>query len=142
MADLVCYLDEVVEPTVRDLQANPTSVRHAFLACVVVFHAVDYRAYPKKARVTREKYGQASPDFALVDQVAHAFKHVVTRRRSTRRNVKDVISRPPAYFGAAVWGLSRWDDRIGGVTLDSDRSVDLLDVVKRAVAFLRQQTSA
>jgi len=39
--DLERYLGEVVEPTIKDLEANRTSVRHAFLACVVTFHAVD-----------------------------------------------------------------------------------------------------
>jgi hypothetical protein len=61
MEDLVRYLDEIVEPTVKDFEANPTSVRHASLACVVVFHAVDYRAYPRKARQTREKYAGGYP---------------------------------------------------------------------------------
>jgi hypothetical protein len=44
-----------------------------------------------------------------------------------------------AHWDVATWDLSRWDDPIGGVTLDNDRNVDLLDVVKRAVAFLREQ---
>ena len=141
MEDLLSYLDEIVEPTVQDFEANPTSVRHAFLACVAVFHAVDYRAYPRKARPTRQKYKQASQDFALVDQVAHAFKHVVTgpQGKSKRLNAAEVIARPPAYWGSAVSDLSSWNDPNGGVTLDRDRGVDVLATVKRAVEFLRQQ---
>jgi hypothetical protein len=42
--DLERYLGEVVEPTINELKANRASVRHAFLACVVTFHAVDYLA--------------------------------------------------------------------------------------------------
>jgi hypothetical protein len=142
MEDLVRYLDEIVEPTVRDFEANPTSLRHAFLACVVVFHAVDYRAYPRKARPTREKYRRASQDFALVDQVAHAFKHVVTGLQGAPNHLKagDVISRPPTYWGSAAWDLSCWNDPIGGVTLDGDRSVDVLATVKRGFEFLRRET--
>jgi hypothetical protein len=139
MKDLVRYLDEIVDPTVQDLEANRT-VRHAFLACVAVFHAVDYRAYPRKSRGTRKSYGQASAEFALVDQVAHAFKHVVSRRGKISLNAKDIISRPAAHWGSAVYGLSQFSDPVGGVALDSDRNLDLVDVVKRAAIFLRQQT--
>jgi hypothetical protein len=76
----------------------------------------------------------------LVDRVAHAFKHVVTRRRDATLTASEVISRPPGVWGEMVLDLSRWDDPIGDVTLDGDREVDLLDVVKRAAAFVRRQT--
>jgi hypothetical protein len=49
----------------------------------------------------------------------------------------EVISRPPAYWGSATWDLSRWDDPVGGVTLDKDRNVDVYDVVVEAATFLR-----
>ena len=143
MEDLVRYLDEIVEPTINELQENPTSVRHAFLACVAVFHTIDYLAFPdKKApRALRQKFGRKSPKFAMVDNVAHAFKHVVAGNpKEPRLIVKEVISRPPGKWGEAVWDLSRWDDPDGGVTFDTDRDVDLLDVVRRATAFLRKQT--
>lgn len=38
--------------------------------------------------------------------------------------------------------LSRWDDEIGGVTLDSDRNVDLLGTVRTAVSFLWSMVDA
>jgi hypothetical protein len=38
----------------------------------------------------------------------------------------------------AMWDLSRWDDPSGGVTLDKDRGVDLLDAVNRTAEFLRK----
>jgi hypothetical protein len=75
--DLERYLNEIVQPTIDDLAANRTSVRHTFLACVVVFHAVDYLAYPKRSRTFRERFNRESRAFAIVDDVAHAFKHVV-----------------------------------------------------------------
>jgi hypothetical protein len=46
--DLKRYLEEIVEPTVKDFEEHPTSVRHTFLACVAVFHGVDYVAYGTK----------------------------------------------------------------------------------------------
>jgi hypothetical protein len=141
MEDLTHYLNEIVDPTVRDFEENPTSVRHAFIACVATFHSIDYLAYPRKSKATRERFRKASSDFSLVDDVAHAFKHVVarTRRGAERLQAGDVISRPPAHWDKAEWALSRWDDGIGGVTLDNDRNVDLLDVVKGAVEFLRSK---
>jgi hypothetical protein len=39
--DYMRYLEEIVEPTVKEFEENPTSVRRAFLACVAVFHAVE-----------------------------------------------------------------------------------------------------
>jgi hypothetical protein len=138
------YLDEIIDPTIADLQANPTSRRHAFLACVVTFHAIDYLAYSgemSNSRNFREKFRKASPEFAVVDRVAHAFKHVSAGHPNALRNQPiasdDVIPRPPAFFGVAVWGLSRCGDTVGGVTLNRERGVDLLSTVKKAVEFIR-----
>jgi hypothetical protein len=139
--DLERYLDEIVDPTIKDFEQNPTSVRHAFLACVVTFHAIDYLAYPRKSRTLRQQFQKASPDFAHVDEVAHAFKHVaVGGRGNPKLRAHEVISRPPFIWGVGVWGKSRWGG--GGVTLDREPDVDLLEVVKRAAAFLRHQLEA
>jgi hypothetical protein len=141
MEDLVRYLSEIVEPTIADFEQNPTSVRHAFLACVAAFHSIDYLAYPAKPQRLRQLFRRQSMDFVLVDYVAHAFKHVASGNPSGKRLVSaEVISRPAAIWGSAVWDLSRWDDATGGVTLDNDRSVDLLTAIKRTVDFLRKKT--
>jgi hypothetical protein len=39
----------------------------------------------------------------------------------------------------AVWDLSRFDDPVGGVTLDREPNVDLLEILKRTVGFLRAE---
>jgi hypothetical protein len=138
--DLTRYLDEIVDPTIIDLENNRTSVRHTFLACVAVFHAIEYLA-PGKSRNLRQIFRKESSDFATVDDVAHALKHVTAGRRDNPNlTATEVISRPAGKWGEAVWDLSRWDDPDGGVTFDRDRDVDLLDVVRRATAFLRKQT--
>jgi hypothetical protein len=143
MEDLERYLDEIVEPTIKDFAAHPTSVRHAFLACVAVFHGVDYLAFPRKRPSTlRQQFRRQSPAFAIVDKVAHAFKHVAAGNPA-KPDLKadEVISRPPAYYNkSGARGLSRWNDPVGGVTIDSDRRVDLLEVVKAARDFLRTKT--
>src|SRR5689334_10244272 len=45
MEDLEHYLAAFVRPTIADFERNPTSLRHAFIACVVTFHSVDYLAH-------------------------------------------------------------------------------------------------
>ena len=136
--DLTRYLDEIVDPTIIDLENNRTSVRHTFLACVAVFHAIDRLGNP---RILGQIFRKELSDFATVEDVALAFKHVTAGRRdSPRLTDAGAISRPPGKWGEAVWDLSRWDDPDGGVTFDRDRDVDLLDVVRRATAFLRKKT--
>jgi hypothetical protein len=135
------YLDEIVVPTIQDFAEHPTSVRHAFLACVATCHSVDYLAYPEDPRTLRQKFSHQSPEFAIVDDVAHAFKHVIVGRRDEPRlKAKEVISRPPGILDVSfVLDLSRLDDPVGGVTFDSNREIDLLDAVKGAAEFLRSK---
>lgn len=141
MIDMLRYLDEIAEPAIKDFEENPTSVRHAFLACVATFHAIDYLAYPRRRPATlRQQFGQRSPEFKIVDEVAHAFKHVVVGDRAKPRlKAAEVISRPPGFLDEMMLDLSRLDDPYGGVTLDSNRELDLLDVVRGAVKFLREE---
>jgi hypothetical protein len=140
MEDVVRYLEEFVDPTIKDFEQNPTSVRHAFIACVVTYHAVDYLAHPKKPQTLRRRFNKESKAFELVDDVAHAFKHVQAGNPSAPDlAVNDVISRPPAFWGVAVWDLSRWDDPAGGVTVDKNRTIDLLNTVRHAADFLRSK---
>lgn len=140
MEDLQRYLNEIVDPTIADFAKEPTSVRRAFLACVAVFHSIDYLAFPRSSQGLRQKFRQECSDFATIDRVAHAFKHVVTGTPDDRLRSQEVIIRPSGTWDKAVWDLSRWDDRRGGVTLDNERNVDVLDAVGRAAAFLRQKT--
>jgi hypothetical protein len=71
--DLTRYLDEIVDPTIIDLENNRTSVRHTFLACVAVFHAIDYLVHPGKPQILRQIFRKESSVLATVDDVAHAF---------------------------------------------------------------------
>ncbi len=36
------YMAEMVDPTIADLEADPTNRRRGFLACVATFHGIDY----------------------------------------------------------------------------------------------------
>jgi hypothetical protein len=145
MEDLERYLDEIVDPTIAEFASHPTSRRNAFLACVTTCHAVDYLAYRRKSpSQMRQVFCRQPSDFDLVDRVAHAFKHVMSGHPNSPEKpplgAEEVIPRPPAFWGVAIWGLSRWRDQAGGVTLEYDHDVDLLDTVKRAAQFPREQT--
>ena len=50
------YMREIVAPTIEDLAATPSSRRHAFIACVVTFHALDYLAGTRRKAVLRAEY--------------------------------------------------------------------------------------
>ena len=123
------YLDEFVEPTIREFAKDPTSRRRAFLACVVTHHALD--------RMSGEQKEQARAYLEPIGKVANAFKHVVATRSEPPLAASEVITRPPFIWDKGVWDLSVFNDFEGGVTLDRDRSVDLLDTLRRAVAYLR-----
>ena len=128
------YLKEIVRPTLEEFERDPTSVRRAFIACVVTFHTLDYLGG------SRQKFGQACPEFATVDRVAHAFKHVETGHPNNTLKpplkALEIVSRPPAVAGLMACGLSRVGDAIGGVTIWTDTTVDLTHVLRRAYAFL------
>ena len=140
------YLDLIVEPTLGEYEQEPTSVRRAFLACVAAFHTVDYLAHPNSPANLRKSLRDKSNSFALIDRIAHAFKHVETSNAASiekqRLGVADIITRPPAIWDQMVWDISRWDDPHGGVTLDQLRDLDLLSELKSAVRFLRSQAEA
>lgn len=139
MEDLRRYLETIVEPTVKDFAERPASVRHAFLACVATYHAIDYVAHPRQARTLRQKWSIESEAFKRVDQVAHAFKHVIATAHKPNLSAAAVISRPPAFVGVAQCGLSIPGDKTGAVTFQEDRTVNLLGTVHEAVAFLQTQ---
>ncbi len=82
-------------------EADPSSRRRGFLACLVTCHTVDYLSQPKKPRIIRKKFQEESPDFATVDRVGHALKHTKSGDdRSVIRPLKteEVITRPPGFM--------------------------------------------
>jgi hypothetical protein len=75
---LARYLEIIVDPTFDDFHDNRGSVRHAYLTCVAIFHAVDRAAEEsrKRAAAVRHAWCKESVEFKLVDVLAHHFKHV------------------------------------------------------------------
>jgi hypothetical protein len=73
---LARYIELIVEPTFEDFKRKPRSVRHAFLACLVTYHAIDRATFPKKPGNLLETWRKESIEFRLVEVVALHFKHV------------------------------------------------------------------
>lgn len=94
--DLERYLKTIVEPTVDEFHKNQMSERHAFLACVALYHSIDRAAYPRKALTLNQRWRAASPTFGLIDVMAHDFKHV---RSEWRKAGVSLAHGPRALFG-------------------------------------------
>ncbi|MGY3618404.1 hypothetical protein [Bradyrhizobium sp. USDA 10063] len=137
-ADAEAYMREIVDPTIADFHAHPTSRRHAFLACVATYHCIDYIKRPPGN--LRKQFRDECPDFGTVDRVAHAFKHTVTDGQKPLK-VTSVFERPPAGAGVAQCGLSRVGDSIGGVEVWNESESDLIGAVTKAAEFLRGEIS-
>ena len=73
----------------QDFKRNSGSVRHAYLACLVAYHAVDRAAYPNEPTPLAEKWASESLAFMLIAEVALHFKH------GTRRWVKKAKNENP-----------------------------------------------
>lgn len=76
MQGLERYLELIVEPTFEDFKRNPSSVRHAYLACLVTYHAIDRVTFPTKPGNDLDRWREESLEFMLVEQVALHLKHV------------------------------------------------------------------
>ncbi len=89
MNDLDEYMELIVEPTFADFSRNARSVRHAYLTCLAIYHAVDRAAYPNEPDTLAKQWRSESLAFMLVDEVAQHFKH------GTRRWVKKAKEKNP-----------------------------------------------
>jgi len=70
------YLARIVDPTFAEFQRNPQSARHAFLACVAIFHSVDRLTHHMNRANLRKEWRKQSIEFCVVDIFAHRLKHV------------------------------------------------------------------
>lgn len=85
MNDATAYIESIVEPTYKDLQAA-TSPRQAFLTAVALYHCID-RAAPAmglKQWELRQKWCATSMSFQLIDLICHKFKHVKSSTENDR----------------------------------------------------------
>ena len=62
------------------------------------------------------------------------------KRGGNSLEARSIISRPPAVAGLMESGLSLCGDAVGAVTLTEDITVNVLELVRQAVAFLHATT--
>jgi hypothetical protein len=122
MNDLGKYLDEIVEPTLQDFFRNPTSVRHAYLACLVTYHSIDRVKSPPGN--LRKDWGKRSVAFAAMDLIANRIKHV---KHEGNKN-----PRPNTIPLTFMLGFDE-----AGEMLET-RNLKFL--IKDAITFIREQT--
>lgn len=133
MNALAQYLTLIVEPTVEEFRRNPTSLRHAYLACVTTYHAIDRAAEigGKRAANLRQVWGRQSQQFKLVDIVAHDFKHIrATNRTGAPRRI---------LVSMALYGHMGFNTHMFNDTGQIDTLRNLTFVVGDAVEFVKAQ---
>jgi hypothetical protein len=121
---LTRYLDDIVEPTFEDFTRNPRSVRHAYLACLVTYHAIDRVTYPK------------NPGNLIVDMIAHKIKHVVSDDEKHRPTSGIPLSSLIFGFGTLNSApLNTHATNEGGIDLHN-----LHYVIRDAIGFIRTES--
>lgn len=127
MNTLARYLELIVDPTFHEFHAKP-DVRLAFLASVAIFHSVDRIAEETGERPAslRQKWCRESPEFKLVEVIAHHFKHV-------RSNDEKI---PPERLGLPISRPLGFRD--AGDKLDL-RNLYLYYVIRDAVRFVHRK---
>lgn len=129
MDNLAEYLDLIVEPTFTDFRQNPRSGRHAFLACVATFHALDrVKRVHTRPHSLRQVWQRESIDFLIVDMVAHHLKHVQSGHER-EPPPKDAIPLPSIVFDQHLG-----DPEALGLDLHN-----LQYVIRDAIRFIRHQ---
>jgi hypothetical protein len=133
------YMREFVEPTIKGLVQNRASKRHAFLACVVTYHMIDYLCGKRRKAVLRGEYRAQSAAFAAVDRIAHGR---VDGQPGVRRSASRVDER-----SAGLAEMSSREAASGDVSAANSigEERDILALVNEAVDFLgkkvREQAS-
>jgi len=132
------YLTLIVEPTFDDFARNPRSLRHAYLACVAAYHAVDRAAFPKSPGNLKKQWRGECIEFLIVDMVAHKFKHVISDDEKSPTK-KGHIPLSSLVFGRGTLNSSPFNTRAfneGGIELRN-----LYFVIRDCIKFLHQQAA-
>jgi hypothetical protein len=121
------YIEFIVQPTFDDFSSHPGSVRHAYLACLAIYHAVDRASFPAKPGNLLENWRRRSLEFRLVEEVALHFKHV---KSNAQKQAEKTL---PADTLTLAHPLGLTGDGEGLETRN------LRFVLRDAISFLRQE---
>jgi hypothetical protein len=105
--DFAEYMELIVEPTFEDFRRNGGSVRHAYLACLAIYHTVDRAAFPNDPNDLAEQWRKESMAFMLVEEVAQHFKHGQRRwvKKAKAKNPDALLITHPLGLEGGLKGL-------------------------------------
>ncbi len=126
MNDFAEYMELIVEPTFEDFQRNGGSVRHAYLACPAIYHAVDRAAYPDEASALAEQWRKDSLLSCSLKKWRNTSSTVSVDGRSKRR--RKIRTRCLSRIRSA-WRATRRVSKL--VRCTSRREMQLLFSVRR-----------
>ncbi len=142
------YLLEIVAPTVRDASDDRRSRRKAYLACIAVYHLIDYLAVDaaeeggtgRRRREAIEVRLKAHAETALhvVRGVTNGVKHsVLERPHVIPFGPGQDYWRPPARAGEMECGVSQLGDLTGGRQFeDGNRQFDIYWETRRLLVAM------
>src|SRR5215207_7863998 len=91
------YVDEIVVPTVKEFRDNRRSRRHAYLACIAVFHIKDHVKKAGGTGVESTMRATCRKSFEIVRAICNGTKHVETNAtHQIQFAAGDDWDRPPA----------------------------------------------
>lgn len=126
------YMTSIVVPCIKDFRDHPRSRRHAYIACIVLFHLKDYLKRNGEAGVEQVIRKTHAIAFDAVRGVCNGTKHVSTdASHAVQFAAGQDWDRPPAFFGTAIFGVSRFGDKTGGREFKTNQgNIDIYHAVK------------
>ncbi len=128
------------------LSERPTDAYAAFDFFVTAYHMKDWvrkAATAEEKKLIRETL-DGSVLFDLCQRIANGAKHF-TETDPTGKEVRETVERPPAVYGRAVYGLSRYNDAgglevrlTGKAARELGASVDALHLASYVLEFWRE----
>ena len=116
------YMDEILLPSLAAYEADTSSRRLAYLACITMFHLKDFleKAGVETPEVEMLKHCEAA--WNVVHAVAVGAKHADNLDRPSKKNpIKFVAGtddyRPPAVAGLMECGWSECGDEEGSIVI-------------------------
>jgi hypothetical protein len=118
------YLRELVEPAIKEFEAEPDNVRRAYTACLFAYHFADAVAVHGKPKdkaerdrylaSIREELASSAPSFRTVEGIANMMKHVELDRGKVRPKMSDThVSHEERLWVDAAGNVRPWLDASG-----------------------------
>lgn len=132
------YIEEMVDPTYEEFRRNENSPRHAFLACVAAFHAIDRAAGFQETAALIEKWHDESFEFYVMDMICHHLKHTKSKQEQEELPAGSIpLAKMVFGTGLKAKASDRQPLLDGGIALHN-----LLYLTRDAIQFLKRKATA